>query len=331
MHLSQSTPLRVVVALLAGSFSTQASASDALYSLKFENDMLTTHDDGHYTNGLELSRTALPEDDHWSRRLADSLPGWTAQGLDAYSYHVTHQIYTANDIHRSSLIENDRPYAGLLLGGVSLLDGEQHQGWREAAVLNLQAGIVGPAAGAEKLQETTHKILDSQQPQGWDHQLSNEPIANVGLHKAWWWQGNWGGLEVEYGPNVSFALGNLYTYGGGGAALRFGEGLDTSFGIPNVAPAQGERQNFLPHRGFGWYGFIGVEGRYMAHNLLLDGNTFEDSHSVDRREWVGDLQVGIVTSWDRWQLAFTSVWRTHEFEQQADSDAFGSVTLSTWL
>lgn len=31
----------------------------------------------------------------------------------------------------------------------------------------------------------------------------------------------------------------------------------------------------------------------MAHNLLLDGNTFEDSHSVDRREWVSDFQLVI--------------------------------------
>lgn len=331
MHSSQSPLRRAIVVLLAGTFAAHAGANDALYSFKFDNDMLTSDDDGHYTNGLELSRTVLSEGDHWTQRLAKGLPGWSAQGLDAYQYHLIHQIYTASDIHRSSLIENDRPYAGLLLGGISLLDDEYHQGWREATVLNLQVGIVGPASGAKGLQKATHKLLGSQQPEGWEHQLDNEPILNAGWHKAWWWRDDWWGLEIEYGPNASLALGNLYTYGGGGAALRFGEGLDTSFGIPNIAPAQGERQNFLPQQGFGWYGFIGLEGRYMAHNLLLDGNTFEDSHSVDRREWVGDLQLGIVASWDQWQLAFTSVWRTHEFEQQEGADTFGSVTLSTWL
>ena len=51
----------------------------------------------------------------------------------------------------------------------------------------------------------------------------------------------------------------------------------------------------------------------MAHNMLLDGNTFEDSHSVDRREWVGDAKLGVALTSSRWQLAFASVWRSREF------------------
>ena len=41
----------------------------------------------------------------------------------------------------------------------------------------------------------------------------------------------------------------------------------------------------------------------MTHNMLLDGNTFEDSHSVVLREWVGDSKVGVALNWSRWQLA----------------------------
>jgi len=33
-----------------------------------------------------------------------------------------------NDIEVEALLEDDRPYAGLLYGGVSLLDNEQHDG-----------------------------------------------------------------------------------------------------------------------------------------------------------------------------------------------------------
>ncbi|HET8791348.1 MAG TPA: lipid A-modifier LpxR family protein [Modicisalibacter sp.] len=36
-------------------------------------------------------------------------------------------------------------------------------------------------------------------------------------------------------------------------------------------------------------------------------------------------------TWDRWQLAFTNVWRSDEFEEQGRHDQFGSLTLSTWL
>ncbi len=318
--------------LLASMLCAPLAMSADLYSIKVENDALSSiEEDGHYTNGLELTRITLPGTAHWSRTLADWLPGWSASGLDAVGYHFIHQIYTPTDIGRERLIEDDRPYAGLLLGGLSLFDDEQHEDWRETTDLQLQIGWVGPAAGGKSIQKAVHKVTDSEEPEGWSHQLENEPIINLGVSKSWWWLSRFGGLEWEYGPSASMNVGNLYDYLGAGGALRFGRGLEKSFGIPAVAPAQGGRQGFIPDAGFGWYGFVGTEGRYMAHNLLLDGNTFESSHDVDRREWVGDLTAGVVLSWDRFQIALTNVWRTREFESQDEADQFGSVTLSTWL
>lgn len=328
MYASFKRPrLALGLALLAAPLAQ----ADDLYSLKVTNDLFSSGDDGHYTSGVELTRITLPDAGHWSRRLADWLPGWQAGDVDAVGYHLAHQIYTPHDIQRSDLIEDDRPYAALLLGGVSLYDDVEHDGWRETSMLDLQLGWVGPAAGGEVLQKGVHKLIGSDKPRGWDHQLENEPLIGVAGNKAWWRQNRWAGLEWEYGPSASFQVGNLYDYLGGGGAVRFGRRLEKSFGIPSVAPAMGGRQGFEADDGFGWYGFLGVEGRYMAHNLLLDGNTFEDSHSVDRREWVGDLSAGVVVSWDRWQLALTNVWRTREFESQDYSDQFGSITLSTWL
>lgn len=329
--VGRSRPRLLLAALLSAPFFTPLANAESLYSLKVTNDLLSLSGDGHYTSGVDLMRITTPAADHWSRQLAEWLPGWTAGGLDAIGYQLSHQLYTPKNIARRELIEDDRPYAGLLLGGLSLFDDVQHRGWREASTLNLKFGMVGPIAGGEPLQKGVHELIGSEEPRGWDHQLENEPIVNLGWHKAWWLQSRWAGLEWEYGPSASWQLGNLYDYLGSGGAIRFGDGLDKSFGIPSVAPALGGRQGFSANRGFGWYGFVGVEGRYMAHNLLLDGNTFEDSHSVERREWVGDVTAGAVVSLDRWQLAFTSVWRSHEFEAQDESDHFGSITLSTWL
>ncbi|MGC3871682.1 lipid A deacylase LpxR family protein [Halomonas sp. GXIMD04776] len=316
---------------LAGMLCAPFAVGANLYSIKVENDLFSSGEDGHYTNGLELTGISLPGNTHWSRKLSDWLPGWSADGLDAVGYHFIHQIYTPNDIERERLIEDDRPYAGLLLGGLSLFDDEQHDGWRTASALQLQIGWVGPAAGGESIQKAVHKVVDSKEPEGWDNQLDNEPIVSLGWSKSWWWLSRFGGLEWEYGPSASLKVGNLYDYAGAGGALRVGNGLEKSFGIPSVSPAQGGRQGFIQDAGFGWYGFLGTEGRYMAHNLLLDGNTFENSHEVERREWVGDLTAGVVFSWDRFQVAFTNVWRTREFDSQNETDQFGSITLSTWL
>lgn len=310
-------------------FANTASAQ-GLFSLKVENDVFSG-DDGHYTNGVELIWAFEPSTDHWSRYFADAIPGWSADELDGVAYRFGQQMYTPDDIGVEQLIENDRPYAGLLFGGVSLFEDIPHDGWRQASSLHLDAGIVGPASGAKRTQRGYHKLIGSEEPKGWHHQLNNEPIFNLAYERSWIFQERLPTLELEYGPSAGFALGNLYTYASSGVGVRLGKDLGRSFGIPSVAPAHGGQSAFQARQGFSWYVFASLEGRYMAHNLLLDGNTFENSHSVDRNEWVGDAQLGLALTWDRVQLAFTHVWRTDEFTEQEKHDRFGSLILSLWL
>ena len=305
--------------------------ADGILTLKSENDIFASGEDGHYTNGLEIDWSFKPDRDHWTRALADALPGWSANSLDGAAYRFGQQIYTPEDIDKRRLIEDDRPYAGVLYAGLSLFDDEQLVGWRRTSGLYFDVGIVGPGAGGRTVQKNFHHLIGSDEPEGWHNQLHNEPFVNVAYNTAWWKQGQLGTLETEYGPSVGFAVGNLYTYAATGLGLRLGQGLNKSFGVPAVAPAQGSRIFFEADSGFNWYVFASVEGRLMAYNMLLDGNTFEDSHSVDRRPWVGDAQIGLALSWNRWQLTYSSVWRTHEFEEQDSGDQFGSITLSTWL
>jgi len=321
---------RYCYGLLLASLATSTLA-DGLFSLKVENNAFSAGEDGHYTNGIEGGWAFEPADGHWTRRFAEALPGWSADSLNGVAYRFGQQVYTPNDVSVRKLLENDRPYAGLLYGGVSLFKNVQNDGWRQADSLHLDVGIVGAASGAKAVQKSFHKLIASEEPEGWDNQLDNEPVVNLGYERAWVFQQRFTGLEVEYGPSSGFALGNLYTFASSGVGVRLGEGLDRSFGIPAVAPAHGGQSSFQRDQRFSWYVFAKVEGRYMARNLLLDGNTFKDSHSVDRREWVGDAQLGVALTWNRWQLAYTYVWRSDEFEEQGSFDQFGSLTLSAWL
>ena len=72
-------------------------------------------------------------------------------------------------------------------------------------------------------------------------------------------------------------------------------------------------------------------GRGVAHNIFLDGNSDKDSHSVEKRKWVGDLQLGFVVSTQRFRLAYSHVIRTKEFELQRVHNRFGSLTLAMRL
>src|SRR3546814_12873912 len=92
---------------------------------------------------------------------------------------------------------------------------------------------------------------------------------------------------------IGGALGNVYTYGAGGVTLRLGEDLPSDYGPPRLRPALPGSDYFRPSDWFGWYLFVGAEGRLMVRNIFLDGNTFEDSHSADKYPLVFDLQAGI--------------------------------------
>lgn len=305
--------------------STLANAD--VLSIKIENDTFIG-EDGQYTGGLEVAYAFAPPADHWTDGLASLLPDGKRQA-DNVAYRLGYMIYTPENIERSSLIVDDRPYAGLLSGGVSLFSEIAAEGARVTRGVHLDVGLVGPATGAETIQSQLHEWTDSDEPEGWDNQLENEPFINLGVQQRWWAQHRLGGLEFEHGPMLGGAVGNLYTYAATGFGMRLGSNLDRSFTIPAVTPAHSSSLFFTEGGGFSWYGFANLEGRYMVHNMLLDGNTFSDSHSVDRRPWVGDANLGLALTWSRWQLSFVSVWRTKEFEEQDGSDQFGSLTVST--
>ncbi|MFC0336198.1 hypothetical protein SAMN05421848_1222 [Kushneria avicenniae] len=321
-------------AILVGSsllFSASAMA-DGVLTFKFTNDFLAARsDDGHYTNGLEGSWSFEPEGNHWTRSVASWIPGWAAGDVDAASYRFGQQMYTPEDTKRRDLITDDRPYAGYLYGGLSLYRHNMTPKWRIDDAFSLDVGLVGPGSGAKAVQKNFHHLVDSDDPRGWHNQLHNEPTVTLAMQRSWWYRDSLGSLALEYGPNAGFALGNLYDYASAGLGIRLGRRLDDLYTTPSMAPYTSSDMMFSRDRAFNWYLFGNVQGRFVAHNMLLDGNTFEDSHSVDKRQWVGDLEIGGAISWDRYNLSLITLKRSREFEQQDGDDYFGVVTLSSWL
>jgi hypothetical protein len=74
--------------------------------------------------------------------------------------------------------------------------------------------------------------------------------------------------------------------------------------------------------------FAGVEGRAVARDIFLDGNTFRDSPSVDKENFVGDFEIGIAATYGSMRASFTQIYRTKEFKGQKGNDRFGAISLS---
>nr|WP_240790044.1 lipid A deacylase LpxR family protein [Roseomonas sp. HF4] len=266
---------------------------DAAGTLSFgiENDVLGGTD-RYYTNGLQIAWRSpsadLPAPLAWLNRQLDFLQG---PGELRWGLALGQSIFTPQDTALYDPDPTDRPYAGYLYGALSL----SRVTAMSLSVLEIQAGIVGPSAGGKFVQNGWHSVIGVAPSNGWDHQLSDEPTVALILERKW--RVPLAGdetLGLELLPSVSGSVGNLQTYAAAGALLRVGRNLAADFGPPRIRPALAGSAFFQPQSDeFGWYVFGGVEGRAVARDIFLDGNTWAESRSVISRPLVADLQAGV--------------------------------------
>lgn len=225
---------------------------------------------------------------------------------------------------------DDRPYAAFLYGsgGISTLKDNHIDD------IEITLGIVGPEALGEQVQDFVHKeITDSEIAEGWDNQLEFEPGLIVSAARRWprAIREDFGPLHLRGEPNINASLGNIYTYAGAGITFSLGPNDDRFQDTPvRVRPAMPGNGYFeTPEDGWSWLVFAGVEGRAVARNIFLDGNTYQNSNSVDKKHFVGDLNAGAALTYDDYRLTYTYTMRSKEFDGQGRVSEFGAVTLST--
>jgi lipid A 3-O-deacylase len=99
-----------------------------------------------------------------------------------------------------------------------------------------------------------------------------------------------------------------------------------------IRPGYAGTSYFSAERGgvtFGYDVYLGIQGRLVAQNILLDGNTFQHSRSVDKEIAVGDALVGAeMFCKDYFRGGFTFLLRSNEFTKQTGPDTFGGVYVS---
>ncbi len=299
-----------------------------------ENDKYFAGTDRHYTNGLKLlwlGETSLDESREFVRRVADLVP--TLRGAaDRQRYKVGlalgQNIYTPADTETAALIPDDRPYAGWLYG--SLLAQAQDVDGVRLRVVELTVGIVGPSALGREAQNGFHQIIQVPEAQGWANQLKDEPGLMLSWERrrrlhAWEAQGRrW----LDLIGRGRLTLGNIHTHAALGGRVRLGWNLPPDFGTDLIRPAGGAIANAGTGRGFSGHAFLSAEVRAVARNVFLDGNTWRDSHSVDKRPVIGDFSAGVVLSWPGFQVTYTQDLRTREFYGQDRRDVFGSIAVT---
>ena len=301
-------------------------------SLLVDNDWF--HDkrkDGQYSSGVQLNWQSAGGDvprwlDPVARRLArfdegDTTPGW---GLA-----LGQNIYTPDNTFWVPPDPRDRPYAGWLYGAVNVA----LRSAERVTSVELQVGVVGPWALGREAQNVWHDLVGERRARGWAYQLRDEPGVNVVVTRLarfrWLTPGDrHSRLAADAIPSVTVSAGNVQTFLGTGLLLRVGTNLAADFGPAMIRPSASGAGSRTGGGGRGWYVFAGVEGRAVARDIFLDGNTFRSGPGVERKPFVGDLRVGFSLVFRRFGLTYSHGVRTREHAGQADSFQFGSVIVS---
>ncbi len=194
----------------------------------------------------------------------------------------------------------------------------------------LQLGIVGPSAQGEEVQKQFHKLVGSEVPAGWDHQLRDEVGVRVtyGQTRLVFDHDVTRSTRAQWFSGWAASLGNIQTSAQLSGGVRWGNFSSQDYGPPLI-------RSFTPGSGYytlvkpvEWYTYLHLAGRYVAHEIFLDGNTLHEGPEVDREPWLGEAQIGAVVSWSAYRVSYTHVLPTREFESQRRTDDYGAVTVS---
>ncbi len=322
-----------------GFCNEEDQSSTWIYSLYFENDTFF-QTDHLYTNGLRLS-AASSLADSWEN--LDILPAWMLPHVNGLPFvnnpgtyknitlSVGQMIYTPMDTDTPDLSESDRPYAGLAYTAIGFCERDL----KKFSSIEFIIGIVGPHSYAEDTQKSVHQWLGQDAPNGWDHQVDDEFIFNLGLERRRRWRPHYtpSGFGMEWIPSMGMSLGNAITHVHSGLQLRMGWNLPQDFGediirlgISSAPSEYGSR--FHHRRPFSIYAFGGMDGQFILWDVTLDGNTFDKNEWIQREPFRYTLNGGIGGAYKRFSLSLSYVRSSEALETQTEPHEFGTILLS---
>jgi len=320
----------------------QKSPGDSwTFTFLFENDLFGDTD-AQYTNGIKLgwlSPDLRQYDDseklpRWVVRVIKKLPFINEPNTQHnVGFAIGQLIFTPEDTQARAVVLDDRPYAGWLYGSIAFVSKSEIR----LDTLEVQAGLIGPASLAEQAQSFVHDVRGFPSPNGWKNQLENEPGLAFIYERKWraLRSMNASGFGYDLITHLGGAVGNVFTYLNAGAEARIGWNLPADFGTSLIRPG-GESNaptaindpRLNNQQPYGVHAFAAVTGLLPIRDIFLDGNTFRDSHSVDKELLVGDLVIGIAVLVKSIKLSYAQVIRTQEFKEQHGTHKFGSVSFS---
>jgi hypothetical protein len=272
--------------------------------------------DRNYTQGTRIMWFATPgAHPRWVDAVATRLGADAGDAPARLALGIGQEIHTPDAISRRVPLAGDRPYAGWLYGTAAIATASAQR----ERTLELRAGMVGPSSFAAQAQQWWHRELGIRAPRGWAHQLRDEPGIQLALEERRRVPVVRGRLDLV--PHARVTVGNVQTHAAAGTTLRVGLPLPADFGPSSTAPlrphATGSRRTL--------YAFARAEGRAVARDITLDGNSLGGGPRVTREPFVGEAQLGVGMSVGGFAVRYAFSYTTHQFRERHDAHRYGSV------
>jgi len=300
-------PLFLIVTLgFVSAASAQRISNTALYRnigspnyfrIHYENDYFSATDI-YYTQGINLEYVSPAVGKLWSSKLLVH----SASKENKFGISAEHEGFTPTSISHPEILYGDRPFAAcLFLKTFSMVNDASK---RERISSALSAGVIGPAAGGQEMQEAIHRWINAEQPQGWQNQIQNDLILNyqVECERGLFASNNYFSFSGKAGARA----GTFSTKAYAGAILMAGYFDDP---YANFSKQKLNSQVY-------WYAEPLVN--VIGYDATLQGGMLNKSSpytisSADINRFVFQGNTGVVIKISTWQFEYFQSYLTQEF------------------
>lgn len=169
-----------VLLLYLNNVNAQKAEPAKMFRVYEENDFFDLRGHGTdkaYSNGTRLDFFYEKQATRgWLHKL---MPKAGDSSNNIYGWSLMQVMVTPEEISATAFQPNDYYYAGALFATHSLYSFNAKK--KYSFQTELLAGIRGPESFAKQTQRAFHRLVDYQEPMGWDNQLRTQPLINISI------------------------------------------------------------------------------------------------------------------------------------------------------
>lgn len=296
------------------------------FNFYMENDS-DVQTDQDYSYGSEISLL------YYRKEIEDiklHIPFTDYKSAENYiSFSYSQEIYTPNNIKDSSLVSNERPYAGYMYFSIGIYQSNNNV----LKSLVMQAGLVGPSSHMESVQKFVHGLIGSPTPNGWENQLQDELTLQLNYSQKYYYNlDKIYNLDAVLIPEFGFDLGNASTKLETAALFRWGWGIPKNYGTETMTNNSYSKvplsSKSSVHKKWLFCFNLGTRLNAIAQDIFLDGNTFTKSHSVEKNNFTIEGYYGFSLKYKDIGIDYLRQHTSKEYKNQKTNSGYGSFQFT---